>query len=57
MKLLDIHYIVDLDKNQDHNYIEKCLEIYIKTKHREYEINKFEKYQMNKENINDKKRY
>jgi hypothetical protein len=53
MKLLDIHYIVDLDKNQDHNYIEKCLEIYIKTKHREYEINKFEKYELNKENINE----
>jgi hypothetical protein len=54
MKLLDIHYIVDLGKNQDHNYIEKCLEIYIKAKHREYEINKFQKYDLNEEFIVDK---
>lgn len=45
MKPLDIYYFIDLDETQDHTYIQKCLKIYINTKYRDYNINKFEKYE------------
>jgi hypothetical protein len=54
MKLLDIYYNIDLDNNQDHTYIERCLQIYIKAKHQEYKIHKFEKYTSDIYNKQDK---
>jgi len=45
MKLLDVYYYIDLDDTQDHTFIEKCLDIYIKTKYQDYEINMLKKYE------------
>ena len=47
MKLLDIYYSIDLSDNQDISFIEKCLEVYMKTKFQEYNIQKFEVFKPN----------
>lgn len=54
MKLLDVHYYIDTDKNQDVQYIKKCLEIYIKAKCKEYTINRFEEYKKEFEKSDNK---
>lgn len=49
MKLLDIYYAIDLEDNQDILLIKKCLEIYMKTKFQDYNIQKFEQFKCEKE--------
>lgn len=53
MELLDIYYNIDVGNDQDYKFIEKCLEIYVKTNFRNYTLNKFINFQKNDKHESD----